>query len=354
VKPFFKEGPIEWDLMDGDCQLQALRFRFSPPTRFGRVYRKELVDSTNVSVFISSNATEMRLTDNKSAVRQLNVVHRGGGYRIKAKQYVLALGGLENPRFLLNSNQDLAAGLGNHSDLVGRYFISHAPRGGLGAVTLAGPHTKRILDTIIKTRTYIGIKEDTQRRLGLLNHGFALYRTADEDLPEDLRRYAEINREFSRFFDDDDDDDSVTCRLVSVAEQSPNRESRVSLDTGKDHTGMRKIRLDFRTDPIDRQSIAKSFEVLALEFGRLGLGRVRIGFEEADSLPFRPDDHHMGTTRMHVDPKQGVVDEYCRVHGLRNLFVAGGSVFPSGGFANPTMSMVAVSLRLADHLKGLL
>jgi choline dehydrogenase-like flavoprotein len=59
----------------------------------------------------------------------------------------------------------------------------------------------------------------------------------------------------------------------------------------------------------------------------------------------------MGTTRMHDDPKQGVVDRNCRVHGIDNLFVAGSSVFPTGGAANPTLTLLALTLRLADHLR---
>ena len=88
--------------------------------------------------------------------------------------------------------------------------------------------------------------------------------------------------------------------------------------------------------------------------GRAGIGRVQILFDEEGSE--WPDDlaggfHHMGTTRMHDDPKQGVVDADCRVHGISNLYVAGSSVFPTGGSSNPTMMIVTLALRLAEHLK---
>ena len=59
----------------------------------------------------------------------------------------------------------------------------------------------------------------------------------------------------------------------------------------------------------------------------------------------------MGTTRMNRDPTKGVVDENCRVHSLANLYVAGSSVFPTGGVANPTLTIVTLALRLADHIK---
>ncbi|MCZ6643657.1 MAG: GMC family oxidoreductase [Gammaproteobacteria bacterium] len=353
LKRFFADGPASRDLVDAQCQLSALLFRFSPPTRFGTEYRKELIDSQNISVFLESNATELSLNEHRSAARVLNVMASDGGtFRIKAQNFVLATGGLENPRFLLNSNAEISAGLGNHSDLVGRYFMSHAPSGGLGAVALAGPETKTITDRLFNPRfSYIGIKAETQRKLGLLNHGIALWRSRTEELPEDLKRFAKINERFSSFYGAGETSDAF--HVVSVAEQSPNRDSRVSLLAEKDYTGMRKLRLDFKTNTIDRQSVAQSFEFLAAELGRLGHGRVRFDFESAEALPFDPDDHHMGTTRMHEDPKLGVVNEHCRVHGIRNLYVTGGSVFPSGGFANPTITMIAMALRLADHLKSL-
>ena len=113
------------------------------------------------------------------------------------------------------------------------------------------------------------------------------------------------------------------------------------------------MQFEFRTNALDRDSVKKSIEFLATELGRLHLGRVRFDFDDASTLPFNPDDHHMGTTRMHDDPTQGVVDTNSRVHHLNNLYVTGGSVFPSGGFANPTITMVAMALRLADHLRSI-
>ncbi|MCZ6888163.1 MAG: GMC family oxidoreductase [Gammaproteobacteria bacterium] len=364
LPPFFASGPPSSDLVDESCELSALLFRFSPPTRFGSAYRQELLDSDNVSVFLNCNAADLPLTDNKSGVESLKIVTNDRRtFHIRAKQFVLATGGLENPRFLLNCNNDIEAGLGNHSDLVGRYFMSHAPVGGLGAVSFTGKHTASIVERVVLKAAdhtgqqpprryvrYVGIKEAVQRRLGLLNQGFAFWR-AIEDLPEDLQRFVDVSGAFSKFHSGDGT--SATFGLTSVAEQSPNPNSRVSLADERDFTGMRKIKFDFRTNPLDRESVAKSIEFLATELGRLGLGRVRFDIDDPVDLPFNPDDHHMGTTRMHEDPKLGVVDVNAKVHGLRNLFVTGGSVFPSGGFANPTITMVAVALRLADHLKGI-
>ena len=148
--------------------------------------------------------------------------------------------------------------------------MSHAPRGGLGSAAFAGKNTRRVVDVLFNPRiSYVGIKEETQQKLQLLNHGFRL-RKLDAELPEELRSFTHINDAFSKFYSGDDG--SGTFFLASIAEQSPNRNSRVSLSRTKDFTGMKKLRLDFRTNDIDRRSVAASFDFLAAELGRLGLG----------------------------------------------------------------------------------
>jgi choline dehydrogenase-like flavoprotein len=92
-----------------------------------------------------------------------------------------------------------------------------------------------------------------------------------------------------------------------------------------------------------------------MEIGRAGIGRARLVEQSANGwwTGTRGAWHQMGTTRMHSDPTQGVVDANCRVHGIDNLYMAGGSVFSTAGSANPTLTMVALAARLAEHLKGL-
>ena len=137
----------------------------------------------------------------------------------------------------------------------------------------------------------------------------------------------------------------------------PNPDSRVTLGDDRDPLGIPRVRLDWRLTSLDRHSVRRSLEVLGSEVGRAGLGRVRVMLDDNDG-PW-PEDlaggwHHMGTTRMADDPRRGVVDRNCRVHGIRNLYIAGSSVFPTAGSGTPTLTIVALALRLADHLKGLL
>jgi choline dehydrogenase-like flavoprotein len=131
----------------------------------------------------------------------------------------------------------------------------------------------------------------------------------------------------------------------------------VLLDGERDALGMPRIRLDWRLTDLDRRSLLRTHEALAKEFGRTGLGRIQIEAWLQDDKAGWSDElsggyHPMGTTRMADDPRRGVVDRHCRVHGLTNLYVAGSSVFPTGGSANPTLTIVALALRLAEHLKA--
>jgi choline dehydrogenase-like flavoprotein len=149
--------------------------------------------------------------------------------------------------------------------------------------------------------------------------------------------------------------------LVVRAEQSPNPASRVTLDTATDATGMPRIRLDWRLQEQDVESARGLVDALARQAAAQGLGKV----EPADWLRDRParwafDElvsdhpiggyHHIGTTRMHEDPRRGVTDGYGRVHGLDNLYVAGSSLFPTAGWANPTLTILALTLRTAERI----
>jgi choline dehydrogenase-like flavoprotein len=137
------------------------------------------------------------------------------------------------------------------------------------------------------------------------------------------------------------------------SEQAPNPESRVTLLDERDALGVPRPHLAWRLGELDLRTIRRTQELFALEMGRAGLGRVFLPPDAGDRAwtdGIFGGYHHLGTTRMHPDPRQGVVDTDCRVHGLANLWIAGSSVFPSGGFANPTLTLVALALRLADRL----
>ena len=140
----------------------------------------------------------------------------------------------------------------------------------------------------------------------------------------------------------------------AACEQAPNPASRVTLSSERDALGLPRIRLDWKLTEQDRRSIMQHFYSLALEFGALGMGRVLVNMRDDGIWPdmVAGGNHHMGTTRMSDSPANGVVDRNCRVHGIENLYVGGSSVFPTSGIANPTLTIVALALRLAEHIKG--
>jgi choline dehydrogenase-like flavoprotein len=147
------------------------------------------------------------------------------------------------------------------------------------------------------------------------------------------------------------DEIGVTTRI----EPAPNPQSRILLVGDRDELGMRRVELDWRLSDIDKRNVRRTLELFGAAIARAGIGRLKILYEEGDSG--WPDDlgggeHLMGTTRMSDDPKQGVVDRHCRVHGMSNLFIAGSSVFPTAGGATPTLMLIALAIRLADHLKA--
>jgi choline dehydrogenase-like flavoprotein len=145
-------------------------------------------------------------------------------------------------------------------------------------------------------------------------------------------------------------------RVVVMAyfEQAPNPDSRVRLGSRLDPLGQRSIEVDWRPTPLDLDS----YRVSSAVFGQQLARHCRARFEPAawltdrSVLPaFHSTAHHIGTTRMADNAREGVVDRHCRVHGIQNLHVAGSSVFPTGGWAFPTLTIVALALRLAERLK---
>ena len=138
------------------------------------------------------------------------------------------------------------------------------------------------------------------------------------------------------------------------AEQAPNPDSRLTLSGERDALGMPRLKVDWRITDLDIDSLQKSYDLLAAELERTGTGRLDFDREKLGERARRHGivgGHHIGTTKMSADPKQGVVDADLRVHGVGNLYVASSSVFPTSGQANPTLTILALTLRLARHLR---
>ena len=146
---------------------------------------------------------------------------------------------------------------------------------------------------------------------------------------------------------------SKFCDTHLIAEQAPNPDSRITLSTERDKLGLNRVQLDWRLSPIDKYTIQRSQQIIAAEFERSGLGKLQIELSDDDASwqSVKGSYHHIGTTRMSMNPRLGVVNEHCQVHGISNLYIAGSSVFPTSGLSNPTLTIIALAIRLADQIK---
>jgi Choline dehydrogenase and related flavoproteins len=355
---------------------------------------EDLVRHPRCKIITHATVTEIKLDASGRHVTGLEARSlRQGALSIRARAVVLAAGGLENPRLMLASDSVARHGIGNDYDQVGRYFMEHPhARGG----RIVGGSAWRLLKAFGRTHR-LGARElaglikpsrETQAERGLLNTsltiaarqapgaatnwGMAAYSHLKHELDPTRggRALWMLTKQAVKWAQRRTDPlrPWLLYRLglrdlaLSIrAEQAPNPLSRVRLTTQRDPLGVPRLALDWRTTALDVQSVAGLVDVLDGELTRLGLGRV----EPADWLAdpeggWRTDPligahhiggyHHMGTTRMSDDPRHGVTDATGRVHGVENLFIAGSSVFPTSGWANPTLTIVALALRTSEFV----
>ena len=332
-------------------------YQFSPPTRFGVTYRAALGDARNLRVLLHANALGFQRAPEAARVERVRVATLSGRrFEIRPRYVVLATGGIENARLLLLSD------LGNEHDLVGRHFADHV-HGSAALVSL--PADERLTSFYrvheqsgTRVRGAFATRRRFERRAEILRFSATLDAVEDDPFVSlGVPNEADVEEFGTRIVEGPlSVERGVTRRLYSLfvrTEQAPDAGSRVLLGTDRDALGSRKIVLNWQVGELDRRTVRIALEELGRAVGAAGLGRL---YSRPVAEPgFWPSvfggHHHLGTTRMHRDERSGVVDRDCRVHGLENLYVAGSSVFPTGGFANPTLTVVAMALRLADHLR---
>lgn len=382
IGPFSYEGE-HWEAEGklpryfNGARVKTKIYQYSPPTRFGEIYRAEIARAKNIATYLHANVVDVEATRNARTVRRVRVACLGGNrFWVSAKIFILAAGGIENSRLLLNSRKVQTSGLGNQHDLVGRFFMEH-PHLYSGLLLTVSPLPNKLYygENVngLNIRGLLTLTKETTRREKLGNYSATLH----PDWPQSVRSlkhlYGKNRDQFIRHMtnimsDLDNAAFAVFDRLkrgFSAArmmwirnrtEQVPHPDSRIDLSTERDSLGMNRARLNWRLTAFDKRTIARGQELVAEEVGRAGAGRVNVELTEGKKsgpAELIGGNHHMGTTRMHLDSKRGVVDEHCRVHGISNLFIAGSSVFPTSGSANPTLTIVALTLRLGDHVKRL-
>ncbi|MDJ0924321.1 MAG: GMC family oxidoreductase [Acidimicrobiia bacterium] len=392
----------------GDVEIAL--WQGSPPTKFGNVYREELERSPQITSITDATAIEVMSDETgtkATGVRVASLV--GNEFTVAARGVVLAAGALETARLLLASRQANPNGLANENDVVGRYFMEH-PHLVTGRIDLFPQErsNRPMLDSIDKGFGGIRARLALQRPAGSMKVAYTISRERQEsegllNFSTHLRTVSPVSREDSDAYQAfklavgnlrspsqlyrqvrtkslPEDSKRLTMRLIkgtpeimtvvyhealrrptqlalyTQSEQSPNRNSRMTLDDGRrDALGVPRIKLNWQLSRIDKESIIKAQEIIGVQLEKSGLGRLvpEPAFQD-DSSDWGPGlrggHHHLGTARMAIDPKLGVVDTDGKAHMVADLFIADSSVFPIGGYANPLLTTVAWALRVADKL----
>lgn len=372
LDPFYVLAHDTCDLADFDYDVESLSTRaerthfaldpalavtsvyhYSPPTRFNLKYGAAIDAAADIALYLNAGVVDI-VSGSGDQVDRVEVgTLEGKRFFVEARAVVLAAGGIENARLLLAGNG--GAGIANGSDTVGRYFMEHPHYYGASLI-VSKSDAVRFYDRFQMAGAYMGVA-----RLMTLRGALALAPAvrAAEGIPNmglelnqiDLEREhpgvppAHMAQLIGKR-------DAVLMRIHARVEQRPLPDSRLTLsERDRDALGMPRPILDWQIAREDLLAYRRGFELLGAAFGKAGIGRVwaSVEGEEFKGSP-QPGCHHMGATRMAADPALGVVDANLRCHEVSNLYVLGSSVFPTGGYANPTLTIVALAHRLGLHL----
>jgi len=348
------------------------------PLNFASVYRRALAGADNVDTWLHANVAEILLDEDGTRVRGVEVLTPAGRRVVRARTIVLACGGIENARLLLASNGRHPRGVGNAYDQVGRYYMDH-PKGDAGSV--ANPPRGAALPTPaywsgkragpVRVLLGVGLAPAAQREHGALNsyvllhpvYPAAVTRAARSFVRRKARALADPRLvgsliaaapDLARyvFFKRYGMGSVPSIQISNFMEQPPMATNRVTLSGRRDALGRPLAAVHWEIGEAEKRTMRALHRVLADEFRRRGDADLTSPLltEDDDWLIKQDSSHHMGTTRMGVSPRKSVVDRHGAVHGVAGLYLAGSSVFPTSGSANPTMTIVALAARLADHL----
>src|ERR1700682_786309 len=371
-------------VLDVDCSQWSTR------PNFARAYRRLLQSAPNVTVLLHANVVELvPFASGKSVERVEFRTLQGVRGSARAHSYTVCCGGLESSRLLLSSNRFDQSGLGNHHDVVGRFFQEHLHIN-LGRLI---PLDVRTVHDMFEGFFVNGCKQspklvltsETQQREQCLSaHGEVIFeQPADSSvaalktvvkafrgqaawpgpnvLVRAIRSPVEMTRLAYRYRlqGRSASPSRSPIRLGAQVETAPDPDSRVTLGEVKDVLGMRQLKLNWRIGELERRTLTTLLNVISDQFQRIGIGEVSRRSELSERLTsdgwrdlIHDSAHHMGTARMADDPKRGVVDRDCRVHGLDNLYIGGLAVFPTSGRSSPTLTAIALSIRIADQIKA--
>jgi choline dehydrogenase-like flavoprotein len=380
-------GPVDYTASPEDAlplgpRVETTLCRFAPPDVFQRLAR-ELARSAVVTLFTGATVVGMREAV-PGVVDSMRVATESGSwFEVGAREFVLAGGGIDNPRMLLWTPFGRPGERANPHDQVGRYFMEHlhvesgvlapsdgrfesfapyyhphgqgaARHSGLLRVSEQAQREEGLMNTVAEFRPLEpALATAAARTLGELLWGVE-QRSLPQDLPGRVRTLLGEPGPAMRALRSRMGRSRVSDRLhalVLTSEQRPLAANRVTLERRRDSSGVPLAKLHWEVAPADIGSIVRTERTIAEALERAGLGRMSRLWSSSDIQPrIYGCNHAIGTTRMSADARTGVVDENCRVHGMANLSIAGSSVMPTGGAVSVTLTLVALALRLADRL----
>ena len=390
---YLSKNEDSYRLVD-ESGLETKAFQFSPPTDFGVTYGKQLEQSDNIRVILNANAVNIFLNNDGNSVSTIDcITMQKKRFRVKSRAYILAAGGIEVTRLMLASRNVHPNGVGNHHDLLGRFFMEHPHIFSLVVDRVPDNFSPKYFkmnyeqsQENIGVAYAISLPEEIMQKERLLNAS-AFFVQRPMHKADDIY-YSRGAASFLKIADMAQHISAPSFKVVKYAYESiqhaptflvllgktalgkithsskftlrmqietiPNPDSRITLSDKKDVLGVQQPKLNWQLTQQDLESYHRFESILLQKLLALGFQARKINHElEDDGWPVSmlPGKHHMGTTRMSIDPRKGVVDENGRVHGLSNLYVASSSVFPTSGMANPTLTILALAIRLAKHVE---
>jgi choline dehydrogenase-like flavoprotein len=407
----------EYWLKDGDALLPLAQekaqnsvFMFGPTRKFSQDFPKEISESENVVLYEFATVVELICHDEDIQSVDTALVRTFDQKEIffKARYFIIAANAIQTPRLLLNSKRDHPTGLGNQFDNVGRYYFDHS----LVASGSFVPHDARYINLMgfydmqgVKGASVLGkivLSPEVMRQEKLRNAAFmlfpnplnnddvaamssiqalmahirtnwkaypagmgghlknilkgwkGLFRAVYENVRYQVPFFIGLARGgWSKIKNSEKKYDRLN--LLAIVEQIPFRDNRVTLTDEIDALGCPRAKIHYEFSKDDIASVKRVQEILGEALTETGLGTYDPPKESAEVIRQQTGIHHMmGTTRMSEDPKEGVVDRDCRIHGFRNIFIAGSATFATGSYANPTLTNIALSLRISEKVQTLM
>ncbi len=407
----FEESQFDAVKKQGDFVLELKNLEekiflaSDPAVHFGKRY-DDLLTKKNITVLLDSTVTHI-LQDTDKNITSVKIADINNNVReIRAKIFIICAGGLESTRLLLNAN------IGNNTNQVGKYLMNH-PKNNFGMITLHKPIEKLpylfgYLESGFAGYTGLRIQEPLQEELGILNSYIRfepMFPWTDSvgvyslitltKRAKNILNYWKLKQKglmhLKDYNETGDDNDVVAknvpnmseslihvlhdiravahyalhriqdkkeiaitrIRIRNFMEMEPSEKNCMTLSTELDIYGNPFPVVNLTTTELDRKSMITLHELLRKEVERSKLGVYEGNLEHTDPWPINFDaSHHLGGTVMGTDVRTSVVNTNLRVHSADNLYVCSGSVFPTSGCANPTYTICALAIRLADHLSS--